>query len=944
MVGGERKLVSMKCSVQMAMAVAVMLLVMRAASAQSLVPNASFEVGKDNPTNWLWRAGEGATGDFEWVTTPVHSGQRSFRVARHGAGGYAALDSDYIPVEVGKTCRVSAWIYPLKPVRRGVYFMITQHTAGSDAEQLPNTFGITTASFVPRTWQQITVGLTIRENITRLRIHCIQALTSTDLYWDDFAIEQARPAEKPRYEPPVAEVLPDLAPAQAIVAKRLRAQVQMEMVGARPRLFIDGKATPFAWYISAFGGPGFFANTQIGDFARAGVHVYLAPLVLGNGLYGAKGPWLGKDQHDFSVVDDILWRVLRVDPQANVIFYMACDPYPAWGAENSDDVTWDQNGQKAIVSMHPKSWGGQPGAGERFAPSIVSLKLRADVAATLKKLVAHVESSEAGKAVVGYHVAGFNDGQWFQWTSFNPTNLHLADYCPGAQAAFTEWQKRKYSSDSAAQVRALQPASVPGADKLWADNVFVDPNTEQDVADYQRFYSEGVAENIMYLAGVLKKETKRRILCGTYYEDITCNSANHIALGRLLDSNEIDYMAGPAAYSIRMAGYQGAVRNVFGSTCLHGKQYLTEQDWRSWHSSPNEPEENFAWGRAENADIHNAMVRRECGMMLAFGIGTWWYDMSGGWFRDDQIMRGIAEAVRAFKQELSEKDSPRGDLAVFVSEESDSYIRMRYAGQYRYQGVVQQIEELNIAGVPYRLYLQSDLGKMKLPEHKAYLFLNPYVITPAQRVAIEGLKRDGKLLAFVHSPGIIGAADAAATASEITGMELRPLAQAPQVKELPKNAHPLIADMGDGAILVTAAPAGALAVMDARATPLAFYQDKPQVGCAARDFGKWKSVFIGSPGVTAEFLHNLANWAGCWVAAPAGDAVYGSQRFLTIHAMFSGHKTLCLPQRSRVTDLTSGRVIAEGAQTVELDMERGQTRWFRLEPKFSLWSLFGRSR
>ncbi|MHB8995743.1 MAG: carbohydrate binding domain-containing protein [Armatimonadota bacterium] len=939
----------MKWYMPIALVLAIMLLI-SIVSAQPLVPNAGFETGTgDKPDSWSWRADEGATGSFEWATAPVHGGQRSFRVARHGAGGFTALDSSYIPVEVGKTYRVSAWIFPQKPVRRGVYFMITQHTADSDADQLPNTFGTTTERFVARDWQQISVGVTIRDNITRIRIHCIQAMLPTDLYWDDFTVEEARPGAKPRYEAPVKETLPDLAPAQAIVAKRPRAQVRMEMVGARPRLFVDGKQTPFAWYVSAFGGPGFFSNTQIGDFAKAGVHVYLAPLILGNGLYGTKGPWLGKDQYDFSVVDDILWRVLRVDPQANVIFYMCCDPYPAWGAENSDHVTQDQNGLPAIVDMHTKRWGGQPAAGERFGPSLVSHKLRDDVAVTLRKLVAHVETSQAGKAVIGYHVAGFNDGQWFQWARLNPADLHLADYCPGAQEAFRDWLSHRYHtspdgpivlSEEAFQKAWNDPkvtsmtARVPGEDKLWADKVFVDPKTEQDVADYQRFYSEGVAENIMYLAGVLKKESKRRVLCGTYYEDITCNSANHIALGRFLNSPEIDYLAGPAAYGIRMAGYQGAVRNVFGSTCLHGKQYLTEQDWRSWHSVPNEnPQNNFSWGRAETADIHNAMVRRECGMMLAFGLGTWWYDMSGGWFRDDQIMSAIAESVRAFKQELADKDSPRGDLAVFVSEESDSYIRMRYGGPYRYQGIVQQIEELNTAGVPYRLYLQSDLGKIRLPEHKAYLFLNPYLITPVQQKAIESLKRDGKLLAFVHSPGMIGGDDAARTASEITGIELKPLAQAAEVRELPKSSHPLTIGMDDSAIMVAAAPVGALAVTDAKATALTLYQDKPQVGCAARDFGKWKSVFIGSPGVSGDFLNNMAQWSGCWVAAPVGDAVYGSQHFLTIHALFPGHKTLRLPQRSKVTDLTSGKVIAESAQTVEVDMERGQTRWFRLQAR-----------
>ncbi|MBU0611575.1 MAG: hypothetical protein KKI08_27100, partial [Armatimonadetes bacterium] len=432
------------------------------------------------------------------------------------------------------------------------------------------------------------------------------------------------------------------------------------------------------------------------------------------------------------------------------------------------------------------------------------------------------------------------------------------------------------------------------------------------------------------------------IICGTYYEDITCNSANHVALGRFLNSDAIDYLAGPAAYAIRMAGYQGAVRNVFGSTTLHGKMYLTEQDWRSWHSVPNaDPRNNFSWGRAETADIHNAMVRRECGMMLAFGLGTWWYDMSGGWFADDQIMAGIGEAARAFNMELADKDSPQADLAVFVSEESDSFIRMRYGGQYRYQGILQQIEELNTAGVPYRLYLQSDLGKMKLPEHKAYLFLNPYVITEDQRKAIEGLKREGKLLAFVHAPGIIGSDDAAKTASEITGLKLALLAGETPAASASRGvsgvagrgpATELLAGLEDEVIMSPAAPANALQVVDPKAATLATYEGSQAVGCAARDFGTWKSLFIGSPWIGAGFANNLAEWAGCWTTAPPGDAVYASQHFLTIHALFPGHKVLRLKQPAKVTDLTSGQVVAARTPTVEVDMERGQTRWFRLEP------------
>jgi len=561
------------------------------------------------------------------------------------------------------------------------------------------------------------------------------------------------------------------------------------------------------------------------------------------------------------------------------------------------------------------------------------------VAETLRRLAAHVEQSEPGKAVIGYHVAGFNDGQWFQWASLYDQNLHLADYCPGAQRSFREWLSRLYSGDVEALRKAwnrpditFETAQIPPADRYWVDGPLLDADTQQDIADHTRFYSEGIAESVLMLAGVLKQATPRRILCGTYYEDITCNSANHIALGRYLDSEALDYLAGPAAYGIRMAGYQGAVRSVFGSTLLHGKTYLTEQDWRSWHSVPDSPENNLAWGRAETAEVHNAMVRRECGMMLAFGLGTWWYDMSGGWFRDDRIMSGIAEALRAFDRDLSTEGTPRADLAVFVSEESNHYVAPKCGGQFRYDGILQQIHELNVAGVPYRLYLQSDLGRAQLPEHKAYLFLNPYYLSQTQREAISALKRDGKLLIFVHAPGVIGAPDPAAVVSEVTGLQVQRTADGTRLATTATSTDtPILAGLDGVLNYATGYNVPAYEVVDPQATALATYAGAESIAAAARDFGTWKSAFIGVPGLSAPFVSNLARWAGCWVAAEPGDAVYASEHILTIHAIFPGHKVLHPLRPSRVTDLTTGEVVSEIAKSIDLDMQRGETRWFWLE-------------
>jgi hypothetical protein len=285
------------------------------------------------------------------------------------------------------------------------------------------------------------------------------------------------------------------------------------------------------------------------------------------------------------------------------------------------------------------------------------------------------------------------------------------------------------------------------------------------------------------------------------------------------------------------------------------------------------------------------------------------------------------------QRDLPLDDPPQADLAVFVSEDSNHWIAPKAQGFARFQGILDQIHQLNTSGVPYRLYLQSDLPDPKLPDHKAYLFLNPYFMSDAERGAVEKLKRNGKTLIFLQAPDVVGAADPARAISDLTGIQVAPTSavERPTLEALTVD-HPLLAGL-DGYLSTSPWPSDAptFAVRDSQATALARYRGAEQTAVAVRDFGAWKSVFIGVPGLTDAFAHNLAAWAGCWCAAEAGDAVYANQHFLTIHAIFPGAKALHLARPSKVTDLTTGEVLSERTDVVEVGMQRGETRWFWLE-------------
>jgi hypothetical protein len=122
-------------------------------------------------------------------------------------------------------------------------------------------------------------------------------------------------------------------------------------------------------------------------------------------------------------------------------------------------------------------------------------------------------------------------------------------------------------------------------------------------------------------------------------------------------------------------------------------------------------------------------------------------------------------------------------------------------------------------------------------------------------------------------------------------------------------------------------------VTDADATPLATYVESEEVAVGLREFGDWRSVYVCPPHLTAEFVNRLARLAGCYVAADPGNAVYANEHFITVHAIFDGPQTLTLARPSRVTDLTTGEFVAERTDTIEVDLTRGETRWFALQPQ-----------
>lgn len=919
------------------------------------IPNAGFEASVDGSVNWSVDHNEGSQGRFE-MTEEAHSGKRALRIIKTSAAGYSTVLSDFIPVSAGKTYEVSAHVKVKRRSRANVFFMVSQYAAEGNDVQPPYDAGPARPLPSGPEWQRISFAFLAREGTSRVKVQALMTAAPIDVIWDDFELREV-PADatayKPRIEKPKSEVLPPLEPAIERLKQRQPGVAERRVVDGRPRLFLDGKMAEPVFHVLPFPN---HADAHVADFTTAGVKLFVVPLVLGRGIYGEFGPWVGKDKFDFKEVDERLMRVLRVNPDAHIVFYLATDPYLKWADEHPDAIVRDQHDKKVVVRMHAAAWGREPQPDaqaykERWGPSYVSADLRRDTENALRELVRHVQGSLAGKAVAGYHIGGGGDNQFFHWVGYNPpepsaANYHLADYSPDSRRAFAEWLRRKYGSVDALRAAwrkpdmTLEDVQIPSGERRLSKGFFFDAKTDEDIADYNRFYSEGIAETIHGYARAIKEETKGRQLVSTYWEDVASNVDSHFATGQLLDSPDLDFLAGPTDYGVRLPGEVGECHSVWGSLMLRDRLWVSEQDWRSWLSiSVGEPTDRGV-GRATSAEDHNNMVRRESGMMLAFGQGTWWYEMDGGWFADEQIMAGVREAREAFTLDLNVKGQPRADVGVFVSERSLDYLKFEPGNLtlFRHAANVQQIRELNRSGVPYQLFLQSDLGHPKLPEFKLYIFLSAYCIEPEEWRVIEKLKAGGKTLCFVHAPGVIkpenvGAAMASEAIEKVTGIRVREAgAELPLGIQPVNDARPgtLPFSVQNMLISVWTGTGPVFAVDDPRAQALGLFADK-STALAWRDFGDWRSVYSGGIQLSDEFLNAFAHHAGAWVAAEPGDAVFANQNFFTIHALHESEKTLAFERPSKVIDLATGAVVAETASSLKVHMELGETRWFRLQ-------------
>ena len=690
---------------------------------------------------------------------------------------------------------------------------------------------------------------------------------------------------------------------------------KVEMYRGVPTLFIDG--VPHFAYVYFFA-----ANDKyIPDFAKAGVHIYtwgwskVIPHSMEMG-------WIGPGKYDYRKLDRDVKRILKADPQAYIFPRVAVSPPNWWYDLHPEEMNTYDNGEKEGVCVASRIW--RQEAGKAFV-----------------NLISHIRNAPYRDHFIGYQVTGgFNE--WFNVYHNRP----FSDYSRPMVDAFREWLRKRYEDDVSLLRDSwkkpdvdFQNATIPTRDeRLRTDlNLFREPSISRHVSDYYEFYSDAVADALIYFCKLGKEATSAESIFGAFYGYLIGAACwptafsrwGHQALKKVLDSPYVDFLCAPYTYYRRGPGGFDGPQVPIESVKLHGKLWFTECDTWTFLTDFEHARERGTIPKSLEETL--GVLKRDFSNALTRGVGLWWMDimLEGGWYDHPGIMDCIARMKRIADQSLNLDRSYQGGVAVIVDEHSAHYLKPGYELTYPLI-YMQSLLHLSRIGTPYDLYLHDDLSNPSMPSYRLYVFLNTFYLTEEERRAIKSkVQRDGSTALWVYAPGFIGENGfSPENIYDLTGMRIAykkvshfypsPPHGAPLHVYLTNFDHPITTGLPPNTVFGTDNSIGPyFYCIDPEAITLGNLLSPhcgvlPELpGFCVKEFDDWRSIFVGAPNIPSNVLRNIAKYAGVHIYSDDDDVVYANNNFLAIHTNHAGKRTIRLPRRCSVYDVFEDRLVAE---------------------------------
>jgi hypothetical protein len=488
--------------------------------------------------------------------------------------------------------------------------------------------------------------------------------------------------------------------------------------------------------------------------------------------------WQARDSYNKADVEKVLWKILRANPDAQVILWLGVNAYPQWAAENPDELVRNRDGDLLVMDNYPIRYEGKSvqalAKREQYVPSFFSEKYRQDLKKVIHELVSTVDKSEPGRAVWGYLVGGGVDMQLY---SVNPPNSvvqkdssKLWDYSKPAVHAWREWLAKKYGDAASlskawgTQVASFEEADPP-KDAFPAKGLFLKFPEQRRLYDWKRFLAEGRTDFLRFLSEVIKDASSRPTIVGVAGGDSGARRDLTDVSG-LLRVPTIDFLFHQPTYGKRKLPNSGGHNALLHPFQLHRKLFLSDQDHRTWLGEPEVHTAGMgvSWnsdtvGRASDLSELKNMWLRETARLAATGNGAFLRRERSWSFEDPEIV-GLMSQLKDFYTDFANIDpkDPQEDLVVIYDEESVDLLNQGLVWGHSLW-TTEWCQALQASGVPWRGYYAQDLREGRVPPGKMYFFLNLLRMDSSLADAIEQIRKQGAVTVFFQGTGAYNVED-----------------------------------------------------------------------------------------------------------------------------------------------------------------------------------------
>ena len=421
-------------------------------------------------------------------------------------------------------------------------------------------------------------------------------------------------------------------------------------------------------------------------------------------------------------------------------------------------------------------------------------------------------------------------------------------------------------------------------------------------------------------------------------------------IGDILDEGGWDIIITPSDYTARSVGFGWESEGINDSLRLRNMARLVENDARTWIGAESETLGAFL----TPAEVRAGLLRNTAWAVTRGHLHYW--TVIGSWYFDDPKIHEVAIRTerRIVNAAANWPHHETSDAICLVLDDSSPLHENGTAGYQQIAALWQRHLGLAHCGLPYRVYLLSDLDHPDMPRYKTYLFPNLFELN-SERLAMlrRTVLRDGNVVIFGPATGITdGHKLSAEWLSTLTETEFELINKQAPRRVMVHGNHPLTAPLpaaltyGDsfsyGPILIPTRQAvnqGGFTTLGSAAT---FWEiNKP--GLILKEFGlgaagngnngqrgdaDYAIVWSVAVPLPANLLRECARWAGSHIWCEEDDVIMASETVAAIHSVKSGPRKLLLPSARPVWDLLSGEKLGNSLTAIEIDVTAPETRLF----------------